>query len=113
MSRQYPGSMDLKPADPRITMKLLEGRKDLLGPLAEARRAFYDSQRCIRCGGTAFTRIADSKTMFAPDDPLPRYLLKCRDCECLFDPHSGILLTMGNLGKAFVPVVPLLDSPED
>ena len=113
MSWQYPRSMDLKPADPRITMKLLEGRTDLLGPLAEARRKFYEDQRCIRCGGSAFSRIADSRTMFTQDDPLPRYLLKCRDCECLFDPHSRILLTMGNLGKAFVPTVPILDGPDD
>jgi hypothetical protein len=105
--------MNLRPADPRITMKLLEGRKDLLGPLAEARRKFYDDQHCIRCGGTAFTRITDSKTMFVPNDPLPRYLLKCRDCECLFDPHSGLLLTMGNLGKAFVPTIPILEGTDD
>lgn len=113
MLARYSGSMELRTADPRITLKLLEGREDVLGPLAKARRDFYDSQICIRCGGKAFTKVADSKTIFVPDDPLPRYLLRCRDCECLFDPHSGILLAMGNLGKAFIPVVPLLDGPED
>jgi len=105
--------MDLKPADPRITIKLLEGKKDILGPLVEKRDAFYKSRQCLRCGGGTFTKVANPKTLFIPEDPLPRFLLKCKDCECLFDPHTNILLKMGNLGKAFVPTVPLIDGPED
>jgi hypothetical protein len=105
--------MHLKAADPRVTLKLLEGRKDVIGPLAAARDEFYRSQSCIRCNGTSLTKVANAATLFHPNDPMPRYLMECKDCECLFDPHTGLLLAMGNLGKAFLPAVPILEGPED
>lgn len=105
--------MHLKPADPRIILKLLEGREDVISPLADRRDEFYRSQSCIRCGSTALTRVANAATLFHSNDPMPRYLMECQSCECLFDPHTGLLLSMGNLGKAFLPAVPILDGPED
>jgi len=44
---------------------------------------------------------------------LPRYTLSCDNCDCLFDPHTGIILSLGNKAKAWEPAVPLLDGPED
>ena len=105
--------MHLKPANPLVILKLLEGRKDVIGPLAKARDEFYQSQSCIRCGGNSLIKKANAATLFHANDPIPRYLLECQDCECTFDPHTGLLLTMGNIGKAFQPIVPLLDGPED
>jgi hypothetical protein len=104
--------MNLKPADPRVILKLLEGRKDVITPLAEKRDEFYRNQTCIRCGGTALTKVSNAATLFQSGDPMPRYLMQCQDCTCMFDPHTGLLLSMGNLGKAFLPAVPLLDGPE-
>ena len=103
----------IKLMDPEATLKLLEGRKDIITPLAEAREAFYQSQTCIRCGSPALIKVGDANTMFRSNEPLPRYLLKCASCECLFDPHSGLLLSMGNQAKALVPSVPILKGPED
>ena len=105
--------MDLKPADPRVILKLLEGKKDIITPLAEKRDEFYRGQTCIRCGSQALIKVANAATLFRSNDPMPRYLMQCQDCECLFDPHTGLLLSMGNLGKAFLPAVPILDGPED
>jgi len=105
--------MALKTLDPRITQKLLEGHKDILTPAAQERERFYQDQMCPCCGGNAFTKVGDSRTMIREGEILPRFLLKCDNCGCLFDPHSGIQLSLGNIAKALQPSVPLLDGPED
>lgn len=105
--------MSLKLLDPIITSKLLEGHEDVITPLAEERKNFYQNQNCPHCDGNSLTMQGDSKTMFRGNDPLPRYTLSCDNCDCLFDPHSGLILSMGNRAKAFVPSVPLIDGPED
>jgi len=105
--------MDLKLVDPRITAKLLEGYADTITEAVEERNKFYQQQQCPYCGGNALTRTANPRLLFRPDDPLPRYQLRCQNCDCLFDPHTGIVLKTGNVGKAFVPAVPLLDGPDD
>jgi len=92
---------------------MLEGHEDIVTPLAADRERFYTKQECIRCGSSALKRIGDANTMFRGRDPLPRYTLRCLSCECEFDPHSNILLKMGNLGKAHEPSIPILKGPED
>lgn len=105
--------MNLKTLDPRITMKLLEGREDVITPLSQERERFYRSQYCPQCGGNANTKTANPNRMFVEGEALPRYQLRCDNCECLFDPFTGLVVEMGNLGKAFVPAVHLFDGPED
>lgn len=105
--------MDLKTLDPRITLKLLEGREDVITPLAQEREQFYKSQRCPRCDGNATSKTGDPRRLFVDGEALPRYQLSCDNCGCLFDPFSGIILTMGNLGKAYEPAIPILPGPED
>jgi hypothetical protein len=36
---------------------------------------------------------------FGTDDPLPRQLLQCVDCEHTVDELSGIVVKTGNVGK--------------
>lgn len=105
--------MDLKPLDPRITLKLLEGRRDIITPLAQERERFYGAQQCPRCGGNANSKTGDPARLFVGGEALPRYQLRCDNCSCLFDPFSGIVLEMGNLGEAFKPTIPILEGPED
>lgn len=105
--------MDLKPLDPQITLRLLEGWEDTLTPLAEERERFYKSQCCPRCGGNAHTKTGDPKRLYVNGEALPRYQLRCDNCSCLFDPFSGIVLEMGNLGEAFEPTIPILGQSED
>jgi predicted RNA-binding Zn-ribbon protein involved in translation (DUF1610 family) len=102
--------MKLKTMNPQVLLKLLEGYTDTITPLAEKREQFYKDQNCPQCQGNAFTRCADSRTLFNPDDPLPRFLLKCQNCDCLLDPFTGLILSLGNLGKAYVPTIPILNS---
>jgi hypothetical protein len=101
--------MSLKPVDPRITAKLLEGHQDVISGLAAEREKFYQHQSCPYCQGNSFRKIGDGRTLFRAGEPLPRYQLHCLDCGCEFDPFSGIVLTIGNLAKAFEPVVPLIN----
>lgn len=98
--------------DPRITAKLIEGYKDIITPAAKKREAFYKAQDCPNCGGNALTKCGDATTIFRSGDFLPRYTLTCDNCDCLFDPHSGIILSLGNRAKAWMPGVPLLDSDD-
>jgi len=105
--------MDLEFLDPRITEKLLEGHKDTISPLAEEREKFYLSQSCPHCGGNALDKRGSLNTLFRANDPLPRYQLLCENCGCLFDPHSGLILKLGNLGKAWIPAIPILPDRED
>lgn len=104
--------MHLKLLDPRITAKLLEGFKDTISPAAAEREKFYHDQTCPHCGGNAFTKEGDSRFLFRAGEPLPRYQLRCDNCGCLFDPFSGIQLSMGNLAKAWEPAIPLIDDED-
>jgi hypothetical protein len=105
--------MQLKTLDPEITKKLLEGHRDVVSPLADEREAFYYSQVCPHCGTTGLKKTGDARMMFRNGDPMPRYLLECEACGCVHDPHSGIIVTLGNLAKALKPAFPILDGPED
>lgn len=105
--------MKLKPLNPEITLKLLEGREDVITPLAEQREQFYQSQVCPNCGSTALKRVGDGRILFRQGEVLPRFQMQCDSCTCVFDPFTNIQLTMGNLGDAFEPTVPLIDGPED
>jgi hypothetical protein len=105
--------MDLKQLDPKITLKLLEGHEDVISPLAKEREDFYARQTCPYCGGNAFQKTGNLKMLFVPNDPLPRHQLLCDNCSCEFDPFSGIVVATGNVAKAYVPTVPLINGPED
>ena len=102
----------LKFLDPQITLKLLEGHEDTITPAAQERERFYKSQSCPRCHGNALEKVGDLRIMFVDGDPLARYLLGCRNCGCEFDPHSGLITKMGNVGKAFIPTIPTIGSKD-
>jgi hypothetical protein len=104
--------MALEQLDPEIVLKLLEGHKDTISEASQERERFYQAQTCPTCGGNAFQKEAGPQ-LFRQGEVLPRYLLRCTACDCVFDPFSGIQLTMGNVGKAYEPTIPILDPSED
>jgi hypothetical protein len=98
--------------DPEIAQKLLEGHKDVISAASEEREKFYSAQSCPRCGGNC-RKMGDYGAMYTGDEPLAKFYLQCLACGEEFDPHSGIVLKTGNVGKAIVPAVPILGQSED
>jgi len=98
--------------DPRILAKLIEGRVNVIGPLAAEREKFYQQQVCPRCEGSEFVKHADPRRMIVQDEPLPRYQLRCLNCECIWDPFTKVIEKLGNLALAFEPVVPILKTED-
>lgn len=93
--------------NPEVAKKLLEGQRDVMTPLSEDREKFYASQTCPRCGGNC-RKLGNYHTMYTGDDALPKFYLQCLACGEEFDPHTGIILKTGNVGRAFVPAYPIV-----
>lgn len=98
--------------DPVIAQKLLEGHRDVLTEMSEEREKFYAAQTCPRCGGNC-RKLGNYHTMYTGDDALPKYYLQCLACGEEFDPHTGITLKLGNVGKAVVPAIPILGNDQE
>jgi|GEM_PF-2259964 len=104
--------MDLKFLDPEITRKLLEGHEDVVTKRAEDREKFYSAQSCPRCGGNC-RKLGNYHSMYRGEDILPKFYLECVACGEQFDPHSGIVLKTGNVGRAVEPAIPIVGGSED
>jgi hypothetical protein len=98
--------------DPEIAQKLLEGHEDVVTSANEERDKFYAAQTCPRCGGNC-QKLGDYRSMYSGEGALPKFYLRCLACGEEFDPHSGIILKVGNVGKAFVPAYPIVGQEED
>jgi len=85
--------------DPEIALKMLEGYENELEPEQKGLDAFYRQFRCPRCQGPCQREYLSAEHAFGGDSAVPRSGLKCTLCDCIFDPHSGLILTMGNLGN--------------
>ena len=93
--------------DTEITMKLLEGHEDVISSANERMNKFYAEQTCPRCGGNC-RKLGDYHTMYTGDDALPKFYLQCLACGEEFDPHTGLVIKTGNIGKAFVRALPII-----
>jgi hypothetical protein len=82
--------------DPELARKAVEGYTDELTPQLKAQDAFYRQFRCKMCGGACQKEHVRGHVFSDPDILVPRSCLRCIDCRCLFDPHSGLLLERGN-----------------
>lgn len=96
--------------DPETAKKLIEGHEDVLTPKAEAERKFYDSLQCPRCAGN----IRREMDILVSDDlqVSTRFLARCLECGCLFNPDLGLIIEMGNLGR-LKPAIPIIHSSSD
>lgn len=78
----------------------IEGYQDELAPAKRVQDAFYRNCRCPRCSGECdaiFLSITHS--LPREGELVHRSGLKCRLCEAVFDPHSNIIVSLGNPGK--------------
>lgn len=87
--------------DPALAAKLIEGYENELEPALKAQDAFYRQHNCPRCGGNTQKHFLSVQHAFPgiAGEILPRSGLKCLLCECVFDPHSGMIVELGNAGK--------------
>lgn len=90
-------------------LKLLDGHEDVLTPRTKQELEFVSSQICPRCGGNVVPEHYLPRML---NGGPPRPLARCGECHCLFDPYSGLLLEMGNLGR-LEPAVPIIHPSDD
>lgn len=98
-----------KELDPEIAAKMIKGYEDTLSPMVQRELDFVHGQLCPRCGGNVIPEY-DVRRQLKGGPPRP--LARCGECRCLFDPYSGILLEMGNLGN-LEPAIPIIRPAED
>ena len=97
--------MLLKPMDPEVIHKLLEGTKDVLTPQVKLDQDFYKNVRCPVCGHKGC-----EKRIFTPkivvdnegnmefirspfgDDMLPEGYAFCMHCSTSFDPYTSVII---------------------
>jgi len=85
-----------KEMDPALILKAIEGYQNELAPQNIALEAFYRQFRCKKCGNECRKEIVSGHVFSDPDTLVPRSCLRCLSCRCLFDPHSGLLLELGD-----------------
>ena len=89
--------------DPDIVRQLLDEETDKVSSISEVDEQLYLDAVCPRCENQC------RKSGLAPGGVVQRFLLECLGCGCVFNPHSGMIVAMGNLAKAYVPGVPLIN----
>jgi len=92
--------------DPALILKAIEGYQNELEPKKQGLDAFYRQFRCKRCSGPTHQETHLGHCFSDPDSVVPRSLLRCEHCACLFDPHSSIILELGDPDKVLnVPLI--------
>lgn len=88
-----------KQMDPEIALQLLEGYENELEPEQKGLDAFYRQFRCPRCKGPCQKAFLGAEHAFGGDTAVPRSGLQCQLCDCVFDPHTGLIVELGNVGN--------------
>lgn len=79
--------------------RLIKDQEDLLTPMVQAENKVYEDSRCPRCDGIP-TKELDIQRAIRSPRIIPRYLCRCLECGCLYDPHAGnLLIELGNRGR--------------
>lgn len=101
--------MPYKELDPEVIFDAIQGHENVLEGEQKKAEAFYRQFICPSCKGAKLTKHFIPEHAFAdPNWFAGRATLICDACGCHFDPHSGLILSMGNPAK--VPSdVPILD----
>jgi hypothetical protein len=94
--------------DPADVLKALEGYTNELDPERKALDALYRQFRCKKCGESCQKELSPKHAFNDPNTMNPRSLLRCTRCKCLFDPHSGLVLEMGDVVSGPDGITPLV-----
>ena len=91
--------MPFVPLDPKVAAKAIEGYHNELEAEKQGLDAFYRQFRCKRCQGALRKETLSKHTFSDPAIMTPRAVLRCLACDFLFDPHTGLVLELGNPDK--------------
>jgi len=98
--------MRFVPLDPKVALKAIEGYQNELEPEKRALDAFYRQFRCKRCQGELRKETSTKHAFNDPGCLVARALLRCLRCDFLFDPHTGLVLELGDPDKIIgVPII--------
>lgn len=101
--------MPYKELDPEIIFAAIEGYENILDGEQKKADSFYRQFICPSCKGANLTKHFTPRHAFSdPDWLIGRATLICDACGCHFDPHSGLILEMGNPAKvpSDIPILP-------
>ena len=88
-------TMHFIPMDPALIVQAIQGYEDHLSTEAKKMDAFYSQFVCPNCNGKCHKETTTEIAFSSSDSILAKYILRCNNCQCLFDPHTGILLERG------------------
>lgn len=91
--------MSYQELDPELAWKAIEGYQNELDPEQKALDAFYRQFRCKRCSGPVRKEYLTQHAFSDAETMGPRACLRCTLCKCLFDPHNGVILELGDMTK--------------
>jgi hypothetical protein len=92
--------------DPELAAKAIEGYQNELESENRKLEAFYRQFRCKRCQGPVRKETLANHCFADGETLVPRAVLRCEQCSCLFDPFSGLVLETGDPSKVLgVPIL--------
>jgi hypothetical protein len=84
-----------KELDPAIIRRVIQGYDDVLTPTAKADEAFYRQFSCPRCNGN-MNKEFNARSAFDGESLLPKALLRCPLCTLLLEPHTNVIVEVGD-----------------
>jgi hypothetical protein len=95
---------------PEVVFAALEGHKNILVGEQEKMDAYYRQFICPSCKSPSLSkRFIPGHAYSDPSYTLARATLLCNECKCHFDPHSGLILEVGNPARVS-PHIPIIGS---
>lgn len=84
--------MHFKAMDPELVWKSIEGYHNELVGEQKALDAFYRQFVCPLCKGNCSKEMLASHAFSDKETLVARSVLRCEVCQCLFDPHTGLVI---------------------
>ena len=78
--------------DSVIIQELLAGEEDLIAAATNADNEFLRKLRCPKCFCLDIGKEVDQDRPFQPHSILAHWNARCLACECLFSPHTAIII---------------------
>ena len=82
--------------DPDVCLRAIEGYQNELEPEVRALDAFYRQFCCKKCRSPVTKEFVPGHVFNDPNTSVPRATLRCTRCGCHFDPHSNLIISMGD-----------------